>query len=195
VVLDAKVFIHTYTYTDPATGTDKTVSKVVKAILGKNDINLATNEHDSWVIRLGTDSSYSERVVNQPLVVAGVVFFTSFVPDSDPCGGSGGSYLYAVDFKTGLAPVDPVFDVNGDGKTDHNDAVLIDLDGDGVMESVNVAAVYVGKGQASQPVIVGDKIFITTTAPGDDENPTKPIGVSLKGLNAGLDSWLDMSFK
>ena len=197
VVLDAKSFIQTYTYTDPATGTNITVSKMVKAILGKNDINLATNEHDSWVIRLGTDSSYSERVVNQPLVVAGVVFFTSFVPDSDPCGGSGGSYLYAVDFKTGLAPVAPVFDVNGDGKTDHNDAVQVDLDGDGVMESVNVAAVYVGKGQASQPVIVGDKIFITTTAPGDeaDEEPTKPIGVTLKGLNAGLDSWLDMSFQ
>lgn len=201
VVLDAKGYIQSYTYTDPATETEKTVSKVVKAILGKNDINVVTNEHDSWVIRLGTDTSYSERVVNQPLVVAGVVFFTSFVPDSDPCGGSGGSYLYAVDFETGLAPVAPVFDVNGDGKTDSNDTVQIDLDGDGIKETVNVAAVYVGKGQASQPVIVGDQIFITTTEPGETDgttsgsNPTKPIGVTLPGLNAGLDSWLDMSFK
>lgn len=176
-------------------------AKVIKVIEGKNAAN------DSWVIRLANSTTtYAERVVNQPLVVGGVVFFTSFVPDNDPCGGSGGSYLYAIDYQTGLAPTKPVFDINDDGTFSSADTYKQDLNGDGdtddANETMNIASVYVGKGQASQPVIVGDKIFITTTEPGEadeenpgDINPTKPFSVNIEGLNSSLDSWLDRSFK
>lgn len=175
--------------------TEYTVAgKLVKTITGENPL------YDPWVIRLGT-TNYAERVTSQPLVVGGVVFFTSFIPDDDLCGGSGSSFLYAVDYRTGLAPATTVFDLNGDGV--YNDADKIDPNNTG--DPVNVAAISLGQGQASQPVIVGDKIFTTTTAPGRTDDPDNaddneipielPIGVSIKGLRASLDSWFDASFE
>lgn len=175
----------------PYTITVGTASKVVKVVEGQNEAN------EPWVVRLGT-SGFSERVTTQPLVVAGVVFFTSFIPDADPCGGSGSSYLYALDFKTGKAPLQSVFDINGDAIYNAGDYIT-DSNGN----DVPVAAVPLGKGQASEVTIVGDKIFITTTEPDDgggggggggpDNPPPKPIGVNLPGLRASVDSWFDSS--
>lgn len=163
-------------------------SKVVRVIEGQNE-NL-----EPWVIRLGTSSTYSERVITQPLVVAGVVFFTSFVPDNDACAGSGSSYLYAVDFQTGKAPLYPVFDLNGDQVFNDDDKIKI---GD---DFVPVAGIKIGPGLATSPIIVGDKIFFTTTNPGDEtggggNQDPPPIPVNLEDQKASMESWLDRSFE
>lgn len=163
---------YTASFTDSA-GDPQT--RLVKVVEGLNPLN------EPWAIRLGTDTTYSERVVNQPLVVGDIVFFTSFVPDNDACGGSGKSYLYAVDFKTGKAPTSMVFDVNGDGLYDDADKI----------NGEPVAAVGVGDGMATQPVIIGNKIFLNTTDPDEDtkvEKPNLPNPVTLK-------SWFDKSFE
>jgi len=39
-----------------------------------------------------------ERVIDSALVAGGLVFFTTFVPSSDPCTSGGYAYLYAVDY-------------------------------------------------------------------------------------------------
>jgi hypothetical protein len=99
----------------------------------------------------------SERVFTKPLVVGGIVFFTSFIPDADQCTGSGDTWVFALDYKTGLPPAKPVFDVNGDGK--FTEADKVDVNGAKAMP----VGVYVGRGQGSAPVLFKDTLFVTTS--------------------------------
>jgi Tfp pilus tip-associated adhesin PilY1 len=127
---------------------------------------------DPWKIQLyegtfanGPASVGTERIITQPLVVGGVVFFTTFIPDENICAGSGETWVFAVDYKTGQAVNVPVFDINNDGKWDENDKV--DLDGDGVKDVIPVG-IKVGRGQGSHPVLHKDTLFITVTGDGND---------------------------
>lgn len=89
-----------------------------------------------------------EKAISAPIVYAGVVYFTTFVPDSgpavsDPCETERGmSYLYAVDYKTGCA-VYPDFyqpdETDGDGQV--------------VDKGKQDRRMSVGKGIASTPII------------------------------------------
>ena len=114
---------------------------------------------DPWYIKLLTDG-YSERVITRPLVVGGLVFFQTFTPDNDPCGGNGSAWLYVVDYATGLPPTNTVFDINGDGEFDEDD--LADLDGDGDADDV-VVGVYLGRGTPTGLVLEGNILFAGTS--------------------------------
>jgi Tfp pilus tip-associated adhesin PilY1 len=107
----------------------------------------------------------SERIISQPLVVGGVVFFTTFIPDENICAGSGETWVFAVDYQTGLAVNVPVFDINNDGKWDDNDKV--DLNGDGIKD-ITPVGIRVGRGQGSHPVLHKDTLFVTVTGDGND---------------------------
>jgi hypothetical protein len=96
--------------------------------------------------------------------MGGIVFFTTFVPDANVCEGAGDTYVFALDYQTGMPPMkDAIFDLNGDGEFDNDDKV--DTDGDGVGDLVPIA-VHVGRGKGSHPVIHKDTMFITTTGSG-----------------------------
>ncbi len=56
-----------------------------------------------WFLSLSA-SPTSERVISRPLAVGGLVDFLTYRPDSDACSYGGNSYLYAVDYTTGVAP-------------------------------------------------------------------------------------------
>jgi type IV pilus assembly protein PilY1 len=67
---------------------------------------------DGWYIPLDaavdtgdiTTSFGAERIVTDPVALLnGVVFFTSFIPTSDPCGYGGQTYIWAVDYTNGEA--------------------------------------------------------------------------------------------
>lgn len=113
----------------------------------------------------GPASVGSERVISQPMVVGGVVFFTTFIPDVNICAGSGETWVFALDYQTGLAVNVPVFDINNDGKWDNNDKV--DSDGDGLKDIIPVG-IRVGRGSGSHPVLHKDTLFITVTGDGND---------------------------
>jgi type IV pilus assembly protein PilY1 len=83
---------------------------------------------DGWYIRL--EESPGERVTEPAVVVAGAVFFTTYVPSSDLCAAGGSSWLYRLDYSNG--------DVPDDGEDD-------DWDGDRVQS--------LGDGVASRPVV------------------------------------------
>jgi type IV pilus assembly protein PilY1 len=53
-----------------------------------------------WVTEL---TRSRERVIAKPIVLGGVIFFPSFVPENDVCGISGDSYLFGLFYKTGSA--------------------------------------------------------------------------------------------
>ena len=70
-------------------------------------IHPLTTDDKGWYINLSV-SSPSERVICEATVVAGVVLFTSFIPDDDACAYGGFSYLWAVDYLAGGAPDESV---------------------------------------------------------------------------------------
>ncbi len=130
--------------------------KKFRRITGSNDSS------GSWVIQLDTTSSQRiERVIVKPIVEGGIVFFVTFIPDPDPCEGSGQAWLYAVSYDTGLAPAIPVFDLDGDGDFDADDRA-VDLE-DNVH---HVAGISIGKGQGSSAIVKEDHLFATTTVGG-----------------------------
>lgn len=144
----------------------------------------AVLENHPWYSKLQQTAGIpSERIVARSLVVGGVVFFTSFIPDEDVCGGNGAAWLYALDYETGLPPSDAVFDINGDGIYDDNDT--IDHNG----KRYPVAAISIGRGIPSAPVLEGDMIFVNTT---DAARPGLP--VNLPKLKARVSAWKDGGF-
>jgi len=143
-------------------------------------INGTNANKDPWYISLLTGGIPSERVISKPLVVGGVVFFTTFIPDNDICAGNGEAWLYALDYNTGLPPTEPVFDVNGDLQFDAND--VID-DGTG---SQIPAGIYIGRGLPTSPVLEDKILFVTTT-----ELPGSGLPINLPKLKAKLKSWRD----
>ncbi len=56
-----------------------------------------------------------ERVINRPLVIGGVVFFTTFTPNDDICSFGGSSRLYGVDFRTGVPGETSILGMDDEG--------------------------------------------------------------------------------
>ncbi len=76
-----------------------------------NVANTPSNPDDAsfkgWYINLpaSAGASFAERVITDPLATSsGVVFFTTFAPNSDICAFGGSTYLWGVKYNTGGAP-------------------------------------------------------------------------------------------
>jgi type IV pilus assembly protein PilY1 len=110
-----------------------------------------------WFIRL---ENPGEKVVASPRVYGGVIYFTTYTPDSaapsgDPCAAStvrGVGRLYALDYKTGASVCE------------FNPEVEIDGNGDAVNLGKKDRAIAIGTAIPSAPVIAilenGARIFI-----------------------------------
>jgi len=149
---------------------------------------------DSWKMKLYTKSNPfpngpaaagSERVFSQPLVVGGIVFFTTFIPDENVCAGTGESWLIAVDYNTGQGATLPVFDINNDGNFDDSDKVLVDG------EYVVPIGIKVGRGRGSHPVLHKDTMFVTITGDGDDDDDDDFFSgkVNIPGKKIRVETW------
>jgi Tfp pilus tip-associated adhesin PilY1 len=146
---------------------------------------------ESWIINLyngqvdfdgPADLIGSERVIQQPLVAGGIVFFTTYIPDPDICKGNGKTWLFAVNYNTGGTPENIVFDMNGDGLFDENDKIQ---DPDDENKTFVVIAVPIEGGPGSKPVLGPDStLFITTPVGG-----LQPVKVNIPDLKIELNSW------
>ncbi len=154
-------------------------------------VELFAKQSSGWGFS-GPMPAGSERVLVKPLVLGGVVFFTTFIPDQNVCAGNGESWLFAVDFETGQIPDYPVWDINGDGLYDENDMIKIGVDGEGKDILVPPNGIFIGRGQASHLVFHDGYLFYTTTGSGDVDNPDGgPGGAAPNPINIGvkLRSW------
>ena len=142
-------------------------------------------DNKSWMLKLAIPSggTASERSISQPLVVGGVVFFTTFIPDGDVCEGNGDTYLFAVDWESGEFVSNEVFDINGDDKYTEADQTVQDPnDPDNPQK---VVGLYIGTGKpVPELVIHNDILFVGTT----DDEPTV-VKVNLQALQSRLRSW------
>lgn len=139
-------------------------------------------DNDSWVLKLALPTGVaSERTISQPLVVGGIVFFTTFVPDGDICEGNGDTWLFAVDWQSGEFVENEVFDTNNNGDFDEGDKQVKETDG----TKNKVAGVYVGTGKPSGELIIyNDILYVGTT-----NQPPKPIKVNIPDQRTSLKSW------
>ena len=92
----------------------------------KASVKSSLESSDGWFFRL---ENVGEKVVSSPRVYGGVVYFTTYTPDSgstpnpsDPCAVStvrGVGRLYAVDYKTGASVLEfsSVTETDNDGQT------------------------------------------------------------------------------
>jgi type IV pilus assembly protein PilY1 len=95
-----------YTGTDSLTGKLQDLTATVTKYQFDNDLDAAAQAKATdkgWYFQLDIPSVYpAERVLGKALVVSGVVFFTSFVPNQDVCGYGGNARLYAIDYLYGV---------------------------------------------------------------------------------------------
>ena|GEM_PF-1506291 len=106
--------------------------------------------NNGWYFQLDEPASPAERVVEEAISIAGIVFFTSFIPNADVCGYGGDSRLYAINYRSGLP-----------GKEGE----------ESVLEDVEAGSRYkeLGQGFAGKPVFYFDrkkqksKLFVQTS--------------------------------
>lgn len=107
--------------------------------------------HDGWYLDLIMDNPEGERVIQNPQVLLGLLFFTSYEPSEDPCEGGGINRTYVLDALDGkarinLSKVDP-------------DSELGDLADDCGPGGGGCASVLASQGAPiSPPVVVVDKM-------------------------------------
>lgn len=111
-------------YTDETAGTNEEP--------GFCPSNIAdTDPQLGWVFDFPDDG---ERIASAaPMVLGGVVTYTTLAPDDDPCQGNVTGRLYYVDYLTGGMVRRGVLDLNLDGKIDSLD--LFQLEGFGTVEN------------------------------------------------------------
>jgi type IV pilus assembly protein PilY1 len=117
-----------------------------------------------------------ERMVANPRIRNGRILFVSSVPGSDPCVLGGKSRLTELDMVTGARPLDPPFDLNGDGRIDGDDTATITLP-DGTTQRVAPTSIALIVDYATSPGVIAstsaDYVYIS----GDDrDRDSGPLG-------------------
>jgi len=94
-----------------------------------------------WYIDLVSPGGYqAEKQVTNPVVRDGKIVFTTLIPNTDPCGAGGTSWLMELDLLSGARLVQAPFDINQDGEFNDADKVVIP-DGPGAGTSVDISGI------------------------------------------------------
>jgi type IV pilus assembly protein PilY1 len=101
----------------PQTISTTTVSSVVYRTVtkgcGTTPLPACTSTPKGWYADLPTSG---ERTTGTPKLVAGNIYFNTFIPSVSPCEFGGTGWLMSMNYLTGALPVPGLFDTNNDGK-------------------------------------------------------------------------------
>jgi type IV pilus assembly protein PilY1 len=118
------------------------------------DLVFTARQDDGWIKSL-LATAPSERVINKPAVLGGIVLVPAFTPNTNICGFGGSSNLYAIYFETGTAYKKKVVGTDAENSPTILDVLSL---GEGLSSSFGI---HVGKqdggtifGQQSTGVIV-----------------------------------------
>jgi len=129
-----------------------------------------------------------ERIVSEAVIWNDRIIFTTLIPDPDPCGAGGTSWLMEIDPFTGGRLNYSVFDLNRDGLFDSGEYVIDPITGDpvpvsGVRSNVGITRTptpFFGSGGAVK--------ILSGTAPGDDGENLESV-MNRDPLGIGRQSW------
>jgi type IV pilus assembly protein PilY1 len=96
--------------------------------------NPIDNTHKGWYIDLPADG---ERQVANPILRGGRVIFTTLIPNNDPCGFGGDSWLMELDALSGSRLSYSPFDLNDDGLFNIGDFITVTIGGQPVQVPVS----------------------------------------------------------
>ncbi len=145
-------------------------------VLTKNPVDYLGGADYGWFFALDIEG---ERTIFKSVLRGGIVFFTTFIPNSDPCSAGGYSYFFGVDMVNGGSPDEPQVDFNKDGEVNEDDYVS-NSTGD---QKVQVAGG--GDGMSPNPVFAGPKLALRGAEP--------PDGVAeLRNIPTGRFSWQEL---
>jgi hypothetical protein len=105
-----------------------------------------------------------ERVVDSALVAGEMVFFTTFIPNTNTaCTAGGSAYLYALDYLCQSLPLDPFsksgLSYNWLGASGWSETTISNI------QDVKAIRAYVGPGMPSRPILdsSGNYVFVQTS--------------------------------
>jgi type IV pilus assembly protein PilY1 len=141
-----------------------------------DDLLTLARSEDGWFRTLTTSK---ERVLVKPVILGGIVFTPSFVPNGDICGFGGDSYMYGFYYETGTAYFQPSF---------AQQTAVVNIAGVNVVQSVE--RVSLGYGKASS---LGIHVGADKEATGFVQQSTGEILNELLNpaflVKSGLKSW------
>ncbi len=116
------------------------------------DYKIDWETHKGWFIdlRYSSGTEYGEQVVRKAVLRNNRVIFVTTVPDGDPCGYGGSSWIMEIDADSGSRLPESPFDTNGDGIIDDTD--LFDIAG----EQAAVSGTRSKEGIVATPGILND---------------------------------------
>jgi type IV pilus assembly protein PilY1 len=104
-------------------------------LTSNNPVNLQCNnppktgDQRGWYMKLVSPAQgyQAEKQVSSPLLRNGRIIFTTLIPDSDPCGFGGNSWLMELDALTGERLKQSPFDLKRDNQFNTEDMVQVTL--------------------------------------------------------------------
>lgn len=117
---------------------ETTIASLAIDLRVTSDTAIDYSTQKGWYMDLisPVNNAEGERVVSSPILRGGRVIFATLIPESDPCGWGGTSWLMELDAVNGRRLSTSPFDINGDGKFDTADLIQsYDTNKDGVIDS------------------------------------------------------------
>ena len=145
-----------------------------------------------WYLDFDQAADLGEKIVADPVLRGGYLFFVTIVPETSVCSRGGSSWFMVLDTQNGGRADEPVFDLNGDGVFDLNDQY--DIDDTAAIVNVSPSGKRSKIGLLTKPAFVdnlgkdGDASDAITS--GTDEAEVGDDLVRNVGLERGRKSWL-----
>ncbi len=136
-------------------------------VLTNNTVDYSGSDK-GWFINLTVSSG--ERVVVDPDVRGDLVFFNTWIPDTNPCSSGGSGFLMSVNQINGGRPSHAAFDLNGDNQVNEDDLVRVVQ----IIDGEEVITTYAPSGESFSLGLPASSNFLSSKqyTPGTDGGST-----------------------